>query len=144
MRQISTSILISAEPEKVWAHLTDFARYAEWNPFMIQGEGEAKPGNQLKLRFRQPSNGREMDITPVVLVSEPGQLLRWRGKLLVRGVFDGEHTFALESQSDGTTKLLHSERFTGALVPFTGSILRDTERGFDLFNKALKERVEAG
>jgi hypothetical protein len=37
---------------------------------------------------------------------------------------------------------VHSETFSGLLVPLLGKTLRDTERGFLAFNEALKQKVE--
>jgi len=37
---ISTEIDIAAPPNKVWAVLTDYDRYAEWNPFLVKIYGD--------------------------------------------------------------------------------------------------------
>lgn len=42
MPTIHTSIDIAAPPEKVWAALTDYERYPEWNPFMRRIEGDRR------------------------------------------------------------------------------------------------------
>ncbi|MFJ4981713.1 SRPBCC family protein [Streptomyces coeruleorubidus] len=73
MRRIASEVQISARPEEVWAVLTDFERFHEWNPFLMQAAGRAEPGQRLSLRFRLPGSGREMVFKPTVLVSEaPG------------------------------------------------------------------------
>ncbi|WP_367045430.1 SRPBCC domain-containing protein [Streptomyces sp. Je 1-332] len=141
MRRISASIEIDADPAQVWAVLSDFSAFKEWNPFLVEAGGTASPGARLSLRFRLPS-GREMTFRPTVLVSEPGQLLRWRGRFGVPGIFDGEHSFELTAVAGGT-RVVQSERFSGALVPFTGSVISDSERGFAALNEALKQRVES-
>ena len=43
-RRIDTEILIQASSERVWAVLTDFAAYPEWNPFIVSLEGKAEWG----------------------------------------------------------------------------------------------------
>lgn len=64
--------------------------------------------------------------------------LRWRGKLLVRGLFDGEYVFELQSSDTGTT-FVHYEQFSGLLVPlFKGMLERDTRPGFEAMNEALQ------
>jgi hypothetical protein len=70
-------------------------------------------------------------------------VLEWLGHLLVPGIFDGRHRFELAEASDGSTLFIQSETFSGILIPFFGSMLKDTERGFAAFNDALKSRSEA-
>ncbi len=57
------------------------------------------------------------------------------------GLFDGEHAFLIEATTSGC-RLRQEEEFRGILVPLFGSMLRDTERGFDAMNQALKQRAE--
>ncbi|MDR3080260.1 MAG: SRPBCC domain-containing protein [Streptomyces sp.] len=142
MRRISSEVQIDAGAEEVWSALTDFSRFREWNPFLVEASGRALVGQRLSLRFRLPDNGREMVFKPTVLVSEPGRLLRWRGRLGVPGVFDGLHSFVLTPR-DGGTHVLQTEVFTGVLVPVTGPLIRQSEVGFTRLTDALKTRVEA-
>ena len=84
-----------------------------------------------------------MTFRPTVLVAEHPRELRWLGRLLVRGVFDGEHRFVIRPLADNRVRFEQSERFTGVLVPlFRESLDRDTKRGFAEMNRALKERAE--
>jgi hypothetical protein len=76
-----------------------------------------------------------------VLVAEPGRELRWLGRVLMPGIFDGEHAFIIEPQAKGC-RLRHEETFTGLLVPIFGAMLADTARSFANANDALKRRVE--
>lgn len=139
---IRTEIDIDAPPERVWAVLSDFSAYPAWNPFIVSASGEPRPGERLANRLA-PSNGDAMTIRPTVLVANPGQELRWRGRLLMPGIVDGEHYFQLIPLPSGGTRFVHGETFTGALVPFAGSVL-DVEADFAAMNAALKRRVEDG
>ncbi|MER7047442.1 SRPBCC domain-containing protein [Streptomyces jumonjinensis] len=142
VRLITSTVQIHASPAQVWETLTDFDRFREWNPFLVSAAGRAEPGARLTLRMRLPGSGRETVFTPTVLVSDPGRLLRWRGRLGVPGLFDGVHSFELTPR-DGGTRVLQSERFSGALVPFAGALLTPSERGFAELTDALRARVEA-
>lgn len=142
MRRISSAILIHDTVDRVWSVLTDFERFHEWNPFLIEAAGEAVPGAQLTLRLRLPDSGREMVFKQTVLESEPGRLLRWRGRFGVPGVLDGVHSFEL-SPRDGGTQVVQTERFSGLLVPFAGSVITPSEQGFRHLTDALKARVES-
>ncbi|MFI7576585.1 SRPBCC family protein [Micromonospora sp. NPDC049497] len=138
---ISTTIDIAASPQAVWEVLTDFAAYPDWNPFMRRIEGTAQVGTKLVVHL-SPPGGRSMTFKPTVLTANPGQELRWLGKLGVGGLFDGEHSFVLTANADGTTHLIHGERFSGLLAALFKGTLKNTHAGFDAFNHALKQRVE--
>ncbi|GAB2928285.1 MULTISPECIES: SRPBCC domain-containing protein [Streptomyces] len=142
MRRISSAVHIRSSVDRVWSVLTDFERFHEWNPFLVEAAGRAEPGARLTLRFRLPGSGREMVFRPTVLESEPGRLLRWRGRLGVPGVFDGVHSFELIPR-DGGTHVVQTERFSGLLVPFTDSIITPSEQGFRHLTDALRTRVES-
>lgn len=138
---ISTTIDIAASPQAVWEVLTDFAAYQDWNPFMRRIEGAPQVGTKLVVHM-SPPGGRGMTFKPTVLTATPGQELRWLGKLGIGGLFDGEHSFVLTANADGTTRLTHSEHFSGVLVALFKGTLKNTHAGFDAFNHALKQRVE--
>ena len=57
-------------------------------------------------------------------------------------LFDGEQAFTIEPSPENLVKFIQSEKFTGLLVPFVGGLLRDTRRGFEEMNRALKRRAE--
>lgn len=78
-----------------------------------------------------------------MLAATPGHELRWLGKLGPGGLFDGEHSFVLTLNPDGTTRLTHGERFTGVLVALLKGTATKSHAGFDAFNRALKQRVES-
>jgi len=116
---IQTSADIDASPAEVWAVLTDYAAYPEWNPTQDGLDGAS------------------------VVESVPQKSLRWETTTGVVGIFDGERTFTLEPLAGGATRFTQSELFRGIVVPFVGASLRDeTAPGFHAMNAALRERVE--
>jgi hypothetical protein len=141
VRQIITEIEIAAPAELVWRVLTDFAAFPEWNPFMVQAEGELAVGQVIRVTMRPPGHGAST-FRPRLLAVEQARLLRWRGHLVVPGLFDGEHVHELTPLGGERTRYVQREEFGGVLVPLTGGMLRDTERGFAAMNDALKERAE--
>lgn len=138
---VTTTIDIAADPDTVWAVLTDFASYSEWNPFMSRIEGTPEVGSRLVVRLAS-AGGRGMTFTPTVLAATPGRELRWIGKLAFGGLFDGEHFFVLEPGADGTTRMTHGEKFSGILVSLMRGATTNAGDGFDAFNTALKLRAE--
>jgi hypothetical protein len=124
----------------VWSVLIDFAAYPDWNPFIRRLQGEARAGARLEVTV-QPAGGRAMTFKPTVLAAEPHRELRWRGRVLLPGLFDGEHGFRLEPIASGC-RFHHGETFGGLLVPLFAGMLAATEQGFVAMNEALKRRVE--
>jgi hypothetical protein len=72
------------------------ANHSEWGclepPFVRRGEGEVKVGARLHVTI-QPSARKGMSFRPTVLVADPERELRWLGRFLLPGLFDGEHSF---------------------------------------------------
>ncbi len=51
--QLQTEIEINAGSDRVWAILTDFAAYPEWNPFIRFIRGVPGKGARLEVRILQ-------------------------------------------------------------------------------------------
>ena len=118
----------------------DFQSYPEWNAFITSISGSARVGEKLSVRI-QPPGKKGMTFKPTVLVADPQREIRWKGKVLVNGIFDGEHFFRLEPRGNGTT-FHQGERFTGLLVPLLSGTFHATEQGFKAMNEGLKRRAE--
>jgi hypothetical protein len=140
-RRIETTVHLDARANEVWAVLTDFPAYGEWNPFITAISGLLAEDERLEVVFAQP-DGKTTAFRPRVLRVSPARQMRWLGKLGPGGLFDGEHYLVLEPQADGTTVLTHGERFTGVLVPLMSALLADTEQGFNSMNSALDARLK--
>jgi hypothetical protein len=140
-KQLSSEILIGSSAERVWELITDFKDFPRWNPFIRRATGEIKTGARLEV-FIQPSGTRGMTFRPKVLKADPNHELRWLGRLYLPWLFDGEHALVIEPSKEDSVKFIQREKFTGLLVPFTRNLLRDTQRGFEEMNKALKQQAE--
>ena len=143
MVRIITSIEIAAPPTTVWRILTDFDAYPSWNPFVKSISGSQHPGTTLSVTL-QPEGGRAMTLKPRLLVFDAPVELRWKGQVLLPGIFDAEHSFQLSALESNRTLFRHEETFSGLLVPLTfrGALKRGTERSFEALNRALKHRAE--
>ena len=142
MKELHSQIEIAAPAERVWQVLTDFTAYPEWNPFIRRVNGRPEVDEQLVVRMR-PSGTKGMTFRPIVMKVEPNRQLRWLGHLLVPGLFDGEHIFEIEELDRDRVLFIQREVFKGLLVPlFARSLDRNTKRGFEEMNRALRERVE--
>ena len=137
-KEIKTEIIINATTEKVWAILTDFENYPNWNPFIKYIKGEVKVGNKIIARI-EPPKAKGMIFKPRILIFDKNKEIRWIGHLLFPGLFDGEHKFELIDNGNGTTTFIQSEKFKGILVPlFKKKLENNTKKGFEEMNIKLK------
>ncbi|GAA2816063.1 SRPBCC domain-containing protein [Kribbella solani] len=140
---LHTEIEIDASPEQVWNVLTDREAYPEWNPFIISSTGELKVGGKITNVLRD-TKGSETAFDPTLLAVTPNEELRWIGKVPPGAIFDGEHSFRLTALPNGRTRLVQEEKFTGAAIPFTRSMLNNTIKPqFEAMNRALADRAKA-
>jgi hypothetical protein len=136
--ELTTSIIINSTKETIWNHLTDFNSYSEWNPFIksitnIQGINKSFSAHIQNMKF-----------TPKLLVFDEGKELKWIGRLLIAGIFDGTHRFQIKTLQNGACEFIQSESFSGILVPFMKRKLNsDIKAGFNDMNMKLKERCES-
>lgn len=141
-KEIRTEIRIQATPEQVWSILTNFSNYPQWNPFIKSITGIPLVGQKITARI-EPPKAQGMTLTPVVLAYTPNKEFRWKGKLLIKGLFDGEHIFELIDNGDGSTTFIQREQFHGILIPLFNKMLEvNTVNGFHLMNQKLKELAE--
>jgi hypothetical protein len=141
MKNIQTEILILADTAKVWDVLMNFDSYPKWNPFITSISGEPKLGARLTVSINPPE-GKGMTFKPTILTLESNKEFRWKGKLGVNGIFDGEHYFILEYLDKDITKFIHGEKFSELLVPLVGKMLDKTKKGFQLMNESIKNECE--
>lgn len=141
MKNIQTEIVINTDLTKVWDVLMNFDSYPKWNPFITSISGEPKLGSRLTVSINPPG-GKGMTFKPNILTLEANKEFRWKGKLGINGIFDGEHYFILEFLENNKTKFIHGEKFSGLLVPLVGKMLDKTKKGFQLMNESIKNECE--
>jgi hypothetical protein len=137
MVEIKSEISIFASMEKVWSVFTDFSKYSEWNPCILNVKGELAEGNKIKV------STRAITFKATILKIEHQKELRWKGHFLFPALFQGEHWFTLEPRLDGSVKFCQGERFTGFLVPLIEKLLHTKMSNlYKIMNIKLKERSE--
>ena len=136
-KQIHTQIQIQSSPAQVWSVLTDFDSYPDWNPFVRSVKGTVALHNTIEVDL--PG----MNFKPVITSFKQDQQFSWLGHLGFKGLFDGEHSFQLIDNQDGSTTFVHSENFKGILVRlFSKTLDGKTKAGFEEMNESLKIEVE--
>jgi len=143
VKKVRTEHFMPFPPEEIWAVLTDFGSYAEWNPLNIKASGEARLGARIAMTFINPARpGTSIDQTVTVTTFEPARRLAWEGHVPL--LFHGRHHFELIAEARGT-RLLHGEDLSG-LIAFafsTARIERDFVPVYERTNRALEARVAA-
>lgn len=139
--EIETSIKINSKADKIWQELTNFDEYKNWNPFIIDIIGELGENKILKIIVKM-NDLKTMSFKPKILKCNKKQELRWLGKLLFSGIFDGEHYFLIKENIDETCTFIQGEKFSGVLIPFSKNTILNTKKSFETMNEKLKKRVE--
>ena len=144
MHQIRTEAVIPASPDEIWAVLSDFSRYGEWNPRTLPAWGQARPGARVPMVFRNLASGGDAVVrqTVRIVAAEPGRELAWAGH--VPFLFAGRHGFLLTPRGR-ETHVLHTEILGGLLARTwtKAKIARDFTPAYEAVNVALALRVAA-
>jgi hypothetical protein len=135
---VSSSTTVQGPKREVWAVLTDFERYDEWNPVVTSAVGEAVEGGDLDLEVVLPGHDPE-SLDAKVLIVRPERKLRWQDRLLLPGLRDWEYEFALEPLEDGRVLVVQQLRIEGLLAPFADTDA--AEEALELAAAALAERM---
>lgn len=140
MKKITTQIHINAPLEKVWNIFSDVKKYGEWNPFLIEVQGDMNEGKFLKIKVAL-SNGKIRIAEPKVDKLIYGREICFLAKKSF--LFTGKHYFIFEAVSSGETRVIHGEIFSG-ILPFLlwHKIEKVFTASFEEMNKALKLRAE--
>ncbi len=143
MRELRTGIEISAPLTEVWSILTDFDKWKDWNP-ISQASGVASLGSKLSVTMSGDDGKDGMTYTPMVTKLEEPKSFRWRGKMMAGFLFTNDKVFELEEIGSGT-RLIHSEEFSGILVPmFWSKLNKGVPPMLESMNDALKTLAENG
>ena len=70
-KTLTASVHIDASPDQVWAVLSDFDRYPDWNPFIVSATGTLLPGARLALRM-QPVGAPATTVRPRLVEGDGG------------------------------------------------------------------------
>lgn len=142
MPAVLTSLAIDAPRDRIWAILTDFDAYPQWNPLIREPRGRARAGEPFDFRLelgplRAPIAAR--------IVRADGVELRWEGPRNPRlaPLGRGSHFFRLEDLGTGRTRLVHGEVFEGPLFRLPWAwIAPRLEDAYASLNRAIKDRAE--
>ncbi len=139
---IRTQVEIDAPVERVYSALLDFKSYPDWNPYHIRVAGRPEIGAKLEVTVQRP-DGKIIEVPAVhVLRLRENAELTWGGG--IKGVFYGEHVFALQKLEGDKPRLIHNEDFKGIFIGFADLPPDVLTKGYEQMNEALKRHLEEG
>ena len=141
MPRFDSRIRIDASATRVWDVLSDFSRYAEWNPLFPSAEGSLANGSHLKLTLKPPF-GRRVELRGRIVRMETERELVLQTRAPVPGLCHCRSEFRIESGTEAV-RLYHSEVYGGGLLFFiAGERGMKMREGCFALNLAVKRRAE--
>jgi uncharacterized protein YndB with AHSA1/START domain len=126
MAEVSAEARIEAPAEKVWAQLTDWSAYGQWNAthtsFPDGGPAALEVGGTFQENMKLMGFPAEVEWTIEQL--EPARLLAIRGKGPMAVTVATRYT--LTPDGDGATAVRIDGEFTGAAVSLMAGKLKDS------------------
>jgi hypothetical protein len=138
MRSYESEATIQANPETIWAVLTDAGAYADWDSGVERVDGTVAAGETIKVHA-EANPGRAFPVK--VTEFRPGAHMTWSGGMPL-GLFKGVRTFDLTPAGDGATRFRMREEYTGPLLPLIWRSMPDLGPSFEQFARGLKARAE--
>jgi carbon monoxide dehydrogenase subunit G len=124
MPEVSVSASVAAPADKVWAVITDFDRFGEWNVihtgFPNGGPAELAVGAEYSEKMTLM--GMPSEAAWTVTEVEPGRSYRLQGKAPM-GITLSQH-YILAAEGEGTLVTVQSE-FKGAAVNMMAARVKD-------------------
>ena len=133
--QVHTETFIEAQPEDVWAVITDVPHYSDWNPVIINAEGTYGKGATIKNTVVEAGKKPTLITSRVTRFDPPFHLNQFGG---YTGIITFDHHYILEPVN-GWTKVIQKEEYTGIYVHFWDSAW--VEPAYRAVNARLREEV---
>lgn len=105
------SIVINESAQNLYAILTDFARYEQWNPWIYKAMGEAVVGAHVWAKLEL--NDRELESDHIIVELSKANTFCWKDEMWYSFMAGGKRCRYLEAQPDGTTKVWGTFKFNG-------------------------------
>jgi hypothetical protein len=138
MRSYEASTRIETGPDDVWAVLTDFGGWRDWDSGVDRVEGRAALGEKITIYATMIRN---KPFTATVTELRPAEAMRWRGGLPF-GLAVIERTYNLDRQEDGGTVVTVREDHTGSFAGVLNRSTPDLNPSFRQFLAGLKILAE--
>lgn len=133
---------VDAPADVVWSVLTDFDRYADWNPFIGRCRADLTVGAPIDMEVRQLAP-RPIHMREWISGVTPGRAFTYSMKPLPLGALRSKRSHTLTPLSDERTRYESHFELAGWLAPVVGLLFgRGFRRGFPGMTTALGREAE--
>lgn len=142
-RSIEASAEINAPIEQVWAILTDFAAYPQWNPFTVSVDTRFEPGRPviMEVALMPPKTMRQVEFINVI---EAPRRIAWGYVMGHASILQANRYQILEPLAEGRCRYRTVDYFSGTMVPLMMATMGDrVKAGFEGVARGLKARAES-
>ena len=142
MFEINHEIEIKAPASAVWAVITDFDSYPQWNPFVVAAKSSLKPGDpiDMKVKLLGPVQ-RQVEI---ILDVRQGKGFSYCMKPFPLGALSSRRSHEIIELGDGRCQYKSHFHLEGWMMPLIRGMMRGAlERGFGGMSVAIRERAQA-
>ncbi len=145
MPRFDSRIRVRASAARVWDVLSDFGRYAEWNPLFPSVEGSLADGSPVRLTLKPPF-GRRVELRGRIARVEPERALVLQTRMAVPGLYRCRSEFRIETEAGPeaeAVRLHHLQVYGGVLLSLVaGARGVKMREGCFALNLAVKRRAE--
>lgn len=143
MPRFDSRIRVRASAARVWDVLSDFGRYAEWNPLFPSAEGSPADGSPVRLTLKPPF-GRRVELRGRIARAEPERALVLQTRMAAPGLYRCRSEFGIEAEPETeAVRLHHVQVYGGGLLSLVaGARGMKMREGCFALNLAVKRRAE--
>lgn len=139
MNPINATLHVEASADWIWALVTNFTKYAEWNQLVPALAGEPQLNARLRLTLA-PAGRRPLALRARVAVAARNRELRWCASSRLPRLLKVEHGFRIEQRAGGC-RVYHSVACAGWLA--NDALIGGLREAFETTNTALVARAAA-
>ncbi|MFN0174949.1 MAG: SRPBCC domain-containing protein [Saprospiraceae bacterium] len=132
-RTTSVSTIIQADPDIIWALLTNAGDYKRWNATIVSIEGDIAQGEIIRLKSTLDPK-RTFKLNVKKMEAE---------KSLVWGDAMGERSFTLSPNGSKGVTFSMTEKIGGLMFPLFANKIPSFDASFEQFATDLKKEAEA-
>jgi len=140
---IDETLEIAAPAGTVWEVLTEFARYGEWNPFVVECASTLEVGAPIEMRVRVFESFAQTQ-RETVFEHVPGERLCYGLAGDALGALASRRSHEVRARDDRSALYRSHFELSGWLAPLVRTLLgRKLERGFHDMTVAVGSRAQA-